>query len=101
MKTIQRLDHVYNKQMQQHHYGYALYKPVSSGLMQPGSCGYFDGSGSWNPILDLGDTQSLQKHGVGQARGLERAPIEDNITWGPKTSQGVSEKKVDTSLGAG
>jgi|SRR5271155_4429483 len=101
MKLTDRLDNIYNKHMRQHHHGYALYKPVSSDLMRPGSCGYFDDSGSWNPILDLSDPQSLQKHGLTPPKELTPAPVENNISWGPKASQGVTEQKIDISLGVG
>jgi hypothetical protein len=101
MELTDKLDNVYNKHMRQHNHGYALYKPVSSDLMRPGSCGYFDDSGSWNPILDLNDGKSLQKHGLCPPKGLNLAPVEDNISWGPKTSQGVTEQKIDVSLGVG
>jgi hypothetical protein len=95
------LDKVYAKNMQHHPYGYALYKPMSSTILKPGSCGYFDSLGAWNPIANLDDVQSLQKYGLQPPKErLEKAPPEENITWGPKVSQNVTEQRMDLSGGA-
>lgn len=94
------LSQVYAENMIHHPYGYALYKPVSSSILKPGSCGYFDAQGAWNPIADLTSPASLQKYGLSIPKEeLERIPIEENIAWGPKVSQRVTEMNLDLSGG--
>jgi hypothetical protein len=94
------LSQVYAENMMLHPYGYALYKPVSSSILRPGSCGYFDAQGAWNPIADLTSPASLQKYGLSIPREeLERIPTEENVAWGPKISQRVTEMNIDLSGG--
>ena len=94
------LSQVYAENMIHHPYGYALYKPVSSSILKPGSCGYFDAQGAWNPIADLTSPASLQKYGLSIPKEeLERIPIVENIAWGPKVSQRVTEMNLDLSGG--
>jgi hypothetical protein len=96
------LSHVYAENMAHHPYGYAMYKPVSSNILKPGSCGYFDSLGTWNPFVDLTSPSSLQKYGLSSPKEeLERIPSEENTDWGPKVSRSVTEARLDLSGGLG
>jgi hypothetical protein len=51
----------YEEQMKENHpYGMALYKPQSTKVLRPGSVGYWNQLGDWNPIVQLDDPASLQ-----------------------------------------
>ena len=96
------LSHVYAENMAHHPYGYAMYKPVSSNILKPGSCGYFDSLGTWNPFVDLTSPSSLEKYGLSSPKEeLERIPSEENTDWGPKVSRSVTEARLDLSGGLG
>ena len=96
------LERVYADQMRHHPYGYALYHPASTTTLRPGSVGFFDGLGFWNPIAHLEDLPSLQKHGLKRpSEVLERCPSERIRKWTPKTSLRVSEKLLGFRIGAG
>lgn len=96
------LERVYADQMRHHPYGYALYHPASTTTLRPGSVGFFDGLGFWNPIAHLEDLPSLKKHGLKQpSEALERSPTERIRKWTPRTSSGVSEKLLGFRIGAG
>ena len=79
-----------------------MYKPVSNSILRPGSCGYFDTLGTWNPLVDLTSPSSLQKYGLSSPKEeLERIPSEENAEWGPKVSRSVTEVNIDLSGGLG
>lgn len=96
------LDRVYVEQMRHHPYGLALFHPVSTNTIQPGSVGFFNDLGFWNPIAHLEDLSTLQKHGLKPPREpLERSPPERIIRWTPRTSSRVTQKLLGFSVGAG
>jgi hypothetical protein len=89
---------VYAESMAHHPYGYALYKPVSSSILKPGGCGYFDTLGNWQPFVDLTSPESLHKYGLNSPmEELESISPEENITWGPKVSRRVTAVNLGTS----
>lgn len=45
----------YATYMRNHPFGTALYTPLPLREFHLGTCGYFDATGSWNLITDLGD----------------------------------------------
>ncbi|KAJ3504050.1 hypothetical protein NLJ89_g8143 [Agrocybe chaxingu] len=100
MSARWKLDQQYADIMQHHPFGIALYRPLPLSTFNIGSCGYFDEFGSWNPIAHLKNIDSLQEKGLAIPDDeLERAPIEDGIEWGPKTSKRTKEMKVELSGG--
>ena len=48
----------YANHMKHHPYGYGLFHTVSNGILKPGSVGYLDELGFWNPIANLEDPES-------------------------------------------
>ena len=94
-KTLPRR---YARSLANHGYGHALYEPVSVQELSPGSCGYLNDEGAWNPILRLDDQGALQAHGLSLC-DLERAP-QSIREWGPKTSSNVKQRKIDLQGGA-
>ncbi|KAF9554916.1 hypothetical protein CPC08DRAFT_151865 [Agrocybe pediades] len=96
-----QLDQQYSKIMKNHPFGVALYRPLSRSIFHPGACGYFDDFGKWNPIAHLeSDVAILNKKGLAPVEDeIEKAPVEDGIKWGPKTSSNVRAKKISLSAG--
>lgn len=98
--NVQDHGKAYALSMKNHPYGYAIYKPLPNRLLKPGACGYFDDSGTWNPIANLDDEESLAKFGLKlPGEELDMAPTDSSARWGPKWSMDVQEEKVDTSTG--
>lgn len=100
MSHRESLNRLYAEQMKHHPQGYALYEPISTALLKPGACGYFDNFGSWNPIAQLDDSESLEQRGFRcPSEELEEAKDRTNIIWGPKCSMGVKAVKLELEAG--
>ena len=95
----QMLDEIYARGMREHAYGFALYKPKPSNSLKPGSCGYFDETSNWNPILNIKDIKQNDSHGVKPMTDsfLKEADPQTYV-WGPKYSTGVREVKMDAKM---
>lgn len=94
------LDVAYAAYMRNHPFGTALYTPLPAREFHPGSCGYFDATGSWNPVTDLSDAGRLAVQGYSPAQEeLQPAPAETDIQWGPLVSENVVSHSVDLSGG--
>ena len=91
--TEDTLPRRYARSLAKHGYGHALYEPVSNHELSPGSCGYINSEGAWNPFLSLDQKDVLQTHGMSLC-GLERAP-RSTREWGPKVSSNVKQSKID------
>ncbi|KZF19065.1 hypothetical protein L228DRAFT_53304 [Xylona heveae TC161] len=89
----------YAERMKNHPFGFALYKPTSNTILKPGSVGYFDGSGFWNPITDLTNKDALKRRNLKEPGELSRAPREEIKGWGPKVSTKVNSYTGDFSGG--
>jgi len=81
-------------------FGYAIYEPPLSKDLKPGSVGYFDASGSWNPILQLSDGNMVQRAGYVEVKEKLKLVRDENITWGPKCSSGMKGMVVDLKASA-
>lgn len=96
----------YNASMAYHRLGYAFYEPESSFDVKPGSCGYIDGSGSWNHIVDVVSTAATEKAGYSKINraNLIKRPVSTRL-WGPKSTETVtstsSNIEARTSVPAG
>jgi hypothetical protein len=78
---------LYAMQMAPHaRFGYALYEPPLSKDLKPGAVGYFDASGSWNPILQLSDGKAVQSAGYVEVKEKLKRAQDENIAWGPRCS---------------
>jgi len=93
---MEPLDQTYSKLMQVHPYGNALYKPQSSKTFHPGSIGYFDSLGNWNPVADLiSSTDVLSTvFSPPPSDQLILAP-EETQTWGPKLGRQTTCHRID------
>jgi hypothetical protein len=88
----------YTLRMNNQSYGYGRFNPVCSRELQPGYFGFFDSMGSWNPIRNLSDTPSLERHGFKEpVDELDKAPSEVTIQWAPKISGNVPGLRVGAS----
>ncbi|KAF9554917.1 hypothetical protein CPC08DRAFT_151930 [Agrocybe pediades] len=100
MSAQWKLDQQYADVMQNHPYGIALYRPLRFSIFNPGSCGYFDDNGSWNPIVHLEDREMLARKGLSEMKDeIEKAPVDSGIKWGPLTSENTRATKVELSGG--
>lgn len=95
-----KLDEQYAAVMENHPFGVALYRPLPTSILRPGSLGYFDEFGAWNLIAHLAEGPSLLAKGLGELEGeIAVAPPDDGIKWGPKISSGTKATKVELSGG--
>ncbi|KAF9032346.1 hypothetical protein BJ165DRAFT_1358008 [Panaeolus papilionaceus] len=86
--------------MSNHPFGIALYKPLKRTVLYPGACGYFDNFGGWNPIVNLDNASEVKKRGLASMEiEPERAPIEEDIQWGPKVSNKTRAIAMELSAG--
>jgi hypothetical protein len=84
----------YANAMTEHPYGYALFRPASSMKLQPGSCGYLDEQGKWNPVItNIEDTAELQRAGenISAPSPLIAMDPESHV-WGPKVATDMTYK---------
>ena len=95
-----KLDQRYVNAMQNHPFGIAVYRPLSQIQFKVGMCGYFNDFGSWQPIADLEQpNQLLEKKLTPPEDKLEKAPLNEEIIWGPKVSSKTKAKKIELSGG--
>lgn len=83
----------YANAMRHHPFGFALYHPCDKMLLKPGSCGYFNYLGDWNPIADVLSSN-------GRFVGLDEDPQKaepQTLNWGPKCSEHVTEYRFKTA----
>jgi len=100
MSVQWKLDQQYADIMSNHPYGIALYRPLRQSIFNPGSCGYFDDNGTWNPIVHLEDREMLARKGLSEMEDeIEKAPIDTGIKWGPMISENTKATKVKLSGG--
>ena len=95
-----KLDEQYAEIMENHPFGVALYRPLPTSILKPGSLGYFDEFGGWNLIAHLAEGPALHAKGLGKLEDeIDIAPLDDGITWGPKISSDTKATKVALSGG--
>ena len=73
---------MYAESLRHHSFGYALYHPCPSTVLTPGSIGYFDNVGEWNP-MEFESFKTL-------VQGMKMGEIE-HATWGPITTKEVTQ----------
>ena len=101
MSSQRKLDKQYAEIMGNHPFGVALYRPLPTSILRPGSLGYFDEFGSWNLIAHLAELEgpievrpNLLAKGLGKLdHKIDTAPPEDGIKWGPKMSSDTKAKQ--------
>lgn len=93
------LHQTYAEYMHNHPYGTAAYRPLPYRDFHPGSVGYFDSNGEWNPITDLSAPSTLTNGHFTPIQGLQRAPSDARIEWGPKASKNIKSHKAAFSAG--
>lgn len=95
-----KLDEQYAEIMDDHPFGVALYRPLPTSILRPGSLGYFDEFGAWNLIAHLADGPELLAKGLDKLEDeIAMAPPEDGIKWGPKISSATKATKLELSGG--
>ncbi|KAH7131617.1 hypothetical protein B0J13DRAFT_107361 [Dactylonectria estremocensis] len=95
------LDLTYAELMRGHPFGTALYLPVPWSQFHPGTIGYFDSTGAWNPIGDISAPSTLPSTLTSiDTSDLSQAPSQQQI-WGPKLGNETRGRSVDLSVGIG
>lgn len=82
------LHQMYAETLRHHSFGYALYHPCPSTVLTPGSIGYFDNVGEWNP-MEFDSFKAL-------VAGMKMGEIE-HATWGPITTKEVTQVNLSGS----
>lgn len=89
MPNNSRLDRVYARLLQDHPYGWTLYKKFTTDELYPGCCGYFDSDGDWHFIADLTAGKDLVTSRGWTAPDDEivrsRHEKSSSLIWGPKS----------------
>lgn len=89
----------YLKTMQGHSMGNALYEPALTSELRPGMCGYLDGPGSWQPVLDLLDSRTLALASLATPDSIfKRMPSKPINARGPLRADTTRVKKHDASI---
>jgi hypothetical protein len=97
-RNKRRFDRDYAQLMINHPWGWGLYKPVPSTQLKPGSCGYFDAAGYWQPIVQL--TEKLPENWKAAEPPLRVVTEKGSTPWGPKTSDRVQTISFDLQTGS-
>lgn len=87
----------YAPSMTEHPYGHGFYEPELASVVRPGTCGYLNRLGQWQPIADLTNTDDLDEKKLKYPASLTRAPGRKH-EWGPKCSNSVRQKKLGASV---
>ncbi|KAK8036595.1 hypothetical protein PG991_001732 [Apiospora marii] len=102
MPDAYRLDKAFARLLRHHAYGWALFKKVAAKDMHPGSCGYFDPEGDWQPLVDLtrpSDDLLAEGWAAPDAR-LYHDEAPESLVWGPKSSRAVNANQSGGTAGA-
>jgi hypothetical protein len=96
------LNAVYAEQFKNHPEGHALYFKVPGYSMKPGTCGYFNESGHWRPIVQFANTEPhvLASEGWKHPAGFITTESQTGIEWPIKLSESVKEKRVEAVASA-
>lgn len=91
------LNAVYTEQFKNHPEGHALYFKVPGHSMKPGSCGYFNESGHWRPIVQIAEVEptGLALEGWKPPARLIATENQTGIEWPVKLSERVQERKIE------
>lgn len=94
MPADRDLQQVYADAMRLHPFGFALYHPCDNTILKPGSCGYFNSRGVWNPIAHVSVAAGPF---VAVDKELDIGPLE-TLEWGPKCSEHVNVKRIKAKV---
>lgn len=78
--------------------GHALYHPPSAKVLCPGSFGFFNERGEWNPIARLDDDKELKSLGFSRLAGQPKKAQPVPESWEVKTGADVSSTSVKVSV---
>lgn len=96
------LHEVYAEQFRNHPEGHALYFKVSGSSMKPGSCGYFNESGHWRPIVQVANEENttLASQGWKPSARMLTTDTHTGIEWPIKLSESVQERRIEANMSA-
>ncbi|KAK4642132.1 hypothetical protein QC761_512280 [Podospora bellae-mahoneyi] len=98
MPNNSRFHHVYARLLQDHPYGWTLYKKFTTDDLYPGCCGYFDSDGDWHYIVELTAGKDLVTSRGWTAPDDEFKP--SSLIWGPKKSRSVISHELGGEVAA-
>ncbi|OWY47114.1 hypothetical protein AALT_g11999 [Alternaria alternata] len=97
------LRYQYSEALAKYNFGHAVPIPVSSNEMRIGQCGYFDDTETWNPIVQVTDSEEVAAAGFVpmDATALKGLSVHrTEAEWGPLTSDTVTAYDPKLDVGA-
>ncbi|CAN9151803.1 unnamed protein product [Alternaria alternata] len=97
------LRYQYSEALAKYNFGHAVPIPVSSNEMRIGHCGYFDDTETWNPIVQITDSEEVAAAGfvLMDATALKGLSVHrTEAEWGPLTSDTVTAYDPKLDVGA-
>ncbi|CAN9170280.1 unnamed protein product [Alternaria alternata] len=97
------LRYQYSEALAKYNFGHAVPIPVSSNEMRIGQCGYFDDTETWNPIVQITDSEEVAAAGFVpmDATALKGLSVHrTEAEWGPLTSDTVIAYDPKLDVGA-
>ncbi|CAN9482139.1 unnamed protein product [Alternaria alternata] len=97
------LRYQYSEALAKYNFGHAVPIPVSSNEMRIGQCGYFDDTETWNPIVQITDSEEVAAAGFVpmDATALKGLSVHrTEAEWGPLTSDTVTAYDPKLDVGA-
>jgi hypothetical protein len=80
--------------------GHAVWPRVLSDDLAPGACGYMNHDGDWVTIIQLTDSDAINKADLEPLEGMSIIDDAGGSTWDPKLSESVRGKAVSVYAGA-
>jgi hypothetical protein len=88
----------YRQAMKCHSMGVAMYEPTFASKMKPGSCGYLNKLGNWQPMFDLSDEDTLKAAGITAPERAIAMPVMDISTPKPLHGNATRSKEHKVEL---
>ncbi|KAF1831602.1 hypothetical protein BDW02DRAFT_44472 [Decorospora gaudefroyi] len=97
-----KLHDLYADLMKVYPFGLGLYKPPSTLALRPGSVGYFNELGVWQPIVQLENAEDVKGKGLKiPEEELAKHEFDPETDWAPMYSTEVIEADIASKIKAG
>lgn len=88
MSPTENLPQIYARLMKNQGYGYGFYEPEDPKTLKPRMCGFINGNGQWQPIVDTSKESDLLLGGYGDIDDVVMARSSET-EWKGTASKGV------------
>jgi hypothetical protein len=99
MSPTENLPQIYARLMKTLGSGYGFYEPENAKTLKPGVCGFINGNGQWQIIVDTNDQAALDQGGYTGIDDVVWAPSSETV-WEGTTSEGVNTEKINLGIQA-